>query len=48
MTAKFERDHGVAGLFVEERKLAARVSTAASATNACRDLFPIRHLVDAL
>jgi hypothetical protein len=48
MAAEFERDHGVVSFFVKLGELSRRIPAAAGAPDAGRDLFPIRHLVQAL
>ena len=48
MAAEFERNHCIIGLLIEQRQLPAGISAAASATNARRNLFPIRHFLEAL
>jgi len=48
MTAQFEGNHRVLGLFKEKCELARGIPATASAANASRDLFPVGHVVNAL
>jgi hypothetical protein len=48
MATEFEGYHGVFGFFKKQGELPRRVLATASAANARRDLFPIRHVFIAL